>query len=183
MALVDPHLIHGCEVMPDVNNTVLALLTDVQKAYLRRALALSKWSIISVSFTETGVDLLKVRRLDLVLGYWLYLVTCLPSRYVHQALREAIKLDFQGKNSWVSEVRIALAREARELVFPVHSDLMKEDIVADLRKGLSAALGARLMAQTNSARRLFPSAIVWSQQRKGRVAASPEPTPPLPPDR
>jgi hypothetical protein len=32
---------------------------------------------------------------------------------------------------------------------------MKDDVVGDLRKGLSAALGAHLMAQTNSARRLY----------------------------
>jgi hypothetical protein len=75
MALVDPHLIHGCDAMPDVNNTALALLTDVQKAFLRRVLALSKWSIISILFTETGTNPLEVRRLDLVLGYWIYVVT------------------------------------------------------------------------------------------------------------
>ncbi|RXW12563.1 hypothetical protein EST38_g13290 [Candolleomyces aberdarensis] len=155
MALVDPHLIHGCDVMPDVNGTALALLTDVQKAFLRRALGLSKRSIISVLFTETGLDPLEFRRLDLVVGYWQYMVTCGPSRYVYQAMREAIQLDFDGHKSWISDLRVALAREADEIVFPAHSDLMKDDVATGVRESLKAALGARLKMRTNNARRLY----------------------------
>jgi hypothetical protein len=82
-ALVNPHLIHGCEVMPNVNNTALALLTDVQKVFLQQVHALSKWSIISILFTKTGTNPLEVQQLDLVLGYWIYMVTIPQGRTGH----------------------------------------------------------------------------------------------------
>lgn len=121
MVLVDPHLIHGCEVMPDINKTALGELSDVQKAFLQRALGLS---IICALFTETGLNSLEFRRLDLTLGYWYYIVMCPSTRYVYQALVEAIQLDYDGHRSWVSDLRTAVAREAAELTFPAHPDLM-----------------------------------------------------------
>jgi hypothetical protein len=83
------------------------------------------------------------------------MVRCPPSRYVHQALREAVTLDYEGHRTWVSDVWGALAQEARDLVFPAHPELMHEDIIGDLKKALREALQHQLILQTENASRLY----------------------------
>jgi hypothetical protein len=141
--------------MPDINKMALGELSDVQKAFLRRALGLSKWSLICALFTETGLDPLEFRRLDLTLGYWYYIVMCPSTRYVYQALVEAIQLDYDGHRSWVSDLCTAVAREVAELTFPAHPDLMKEDWVQQVREQLRENLNAKLLTQVKGSRRLY----------------------------
>ncbi|KAF6753821.1 hypothetical protein DFP72DRAFT_1069022 [Ephemerocybe angulata] len=74
MALVDPHLVHGCEVSLDEVKAVFEKLEMVQKGYMRRALGLGKYSLVVVLYTETGLEPLGYRRVLLAVGYLLYVL-------------------------------------------------------------------------------------------------------------
>ncbi|KAF5385079.1 hypothetical protein D9615_000996 [Tricholomella constricta] len=53
MARVDPHLIHGCEVILDVDRAALNELEKVQRTFIRRLLHLSARSLLHPLYTET----------------------------------------------------------------------------------------------------------------------------------
>ena len=67
MGCVDPHLIYGCEVALNSNCQSFNLLYDVQKAFFRRLLGLSKTSIIAAIFSESGIMPLRLHWLLLAL--------------------------------------------------------------------------------------------------------------------
>ncbi|KAF5341574.1 hypothetical protein D9758_014050 [Tetrapyrgos nigripes] len=60
-ALVDCHLIFGCEIALDVSNTGIQKLEKVQNGFLRRILSLSRSSPLPPLFTETGICPLPAR--------------------------------------------------------------------------------------------------------------------------
>ncbi|KAF5331290.1 hypothetical protein D9758_018495 [Tetrapyrgos nigripes] len=60
-ALIDCHLIFGCEIALDVTNTGIQKLEKVQNGFLRLILGLSRSSPLPPLFTETGIHPLPAR--------------------------------------------------------------------------------------------------------------------------
>src|ERR1700733_152020 len=77
IAQIDPHLIHGYEVIFNVDLPLLEKLSSVQTSYLRQFLGLHKRSMVTPLFTETSLVPLRFWRIILTLGYLHYL-TSLP---------------------------------------------------------------------------------------------------------
>ncbi|KAE9408324.1 hypothetical protein BT96DRAFT_754607, partial [Gymnopus androsaceus JB14] len=100
MGCVDPHLIYGCEVTLNTSSQLFDLLFDVQKAFFRRLLGLSKTSIKAAIFSETGIMPLQFRWLILALRSLSYFLKRPADTYVRAALNESISLHTQGKSSW-----------------------------------------------------------------------------------
>ncbi|KAJ3757761.1 hypothetical protein EV360DRAFT_30012, partial [Lentinula raphanica] len=102
-SLVDCHLTHGCEVIIDTNKSLLSLLEDAQHLILRRMLGLSLNSVLAPLFTETGIMLIRYRRIILALRYLKAYVLALPlDHYAHLSLRESSRLREAGERSWLS---------------------------------------------------------------------------------
>ncbi|KAE9399894.1 hypothetical protein BT96DRAFT_772923, partial [Gymnopus androsaceus JB14] len=62
---VDPHLIYGSEVGIDASKALIDQVINVQLAFFRRLLGLSKTSIRVAIYTETGIIPLQFRWLNL----------------------------------------------------------------------------------------------------------------------
>ncbi|KAJ7070080.1 hypothetical protein C8F01DRAFT_1115175 [Mycena amicta] len=86
-ALRDCHLMHGCDVMLDVDPRSFAWLDDLNRAILRRMLGVGSRSGIPQLYSELGIYPLKVRRLELALRYLKYLVG-LPSTHLARKAAE-----------------------------------------------------------------------------------------------
>ncbi|KAE9382713.1 hypothetical protein BT96DRAFT_845154, partial [Gymnopus androsaceus JB14] len=104
MGCVDPHLIYGCEVTLNTSSQLFDLLFDVQKAFFRRLLGLSKTSIKAAIFSETGIMPLQFRWLILALRSLSYFLKRPADTYVRAALNESISLHTQGKSSWFGDL-------------------------------------------------------------------------------
>ncbi|VDB87730.1 unnamed protein product [Peniophora sp. CBMAI 1063] len=63
-ARVEPHLFHGCDVLPDIDATT-SVLYAVQLYSLWRLLSLNPRSMIAPLFTELKVTLIKCRQITL----------------------------------------------------------------------------------------------------------------------
>ncbi|KAE9397440.1 hypothetical protein BT96DRAFT_778362, partial [Gymnopus androsaceus JB14] len=90
-SLVDCHLISGCEITPDADNSV-EILEEVQLRCLRRLLGLSSRSVTIPLFTETGIMPIRPRRVILTIRYLIYLLKLSPDHFSHLALQEQIRL-------------------------------------------------------------------------------------------
>ncbi|KAI0753702.1 hypothetical protein C8Q74DRAFT_1165543, partial [Fomes fomentarius] len=78
-ARVDPHLTAGCEVVLDVQLSLLEPLERVQTTFLRRAqVGLGPRSQLAPLYTETGVWPLHYRRVLLTLRYLDYVLRARP---------------------------------------------------------------------------------------------------------
>jgi hypothetical protein len=102
MALVDPHLIHGCEISLDTNKPSLAQLEEIQ---LRRLLGLNQSSMLAPLFTETSLVPVRFRRIILALGFLKYLLSLPTEQYARRALNDSIDLAANGKPSWVKDLQ------------------------------------------------------------------------------
>ncbi|KAI1784186.1 hypothetical protein LXA43DRAFT_902099, partial [Ganoderma leucocontextum] len=109
-ARVEPHLTFGCEVALDVYSSSYERLEKVQKALLRRALGLGSHSQVTPLFSETGVQPIRYRRLDLALRYTRYATQPSAPLYVAAALRESHMLAQAGHPSWWADLYHALAK-------------------------------------------------------------------------
>ncbi len=78
-ALIEPHLVYGCEAAIDVRALSLAPLLKVQTTYLRRALGVGPRSSTTPLYTETGIWPLRYRRASLTLRWLLYVVRDRPA--------------------------------------------------------------------------------------------------------
>lgn len=153
MALVDPSLTHGCEVTPDSNRTARGVLEEVQIWYMRRAMGVGARAAISTSYTETGMMPIRYRRLLLALGFWRYTARS-PGLLVHRAMREAIRIDFDGGVSWVSRFREALGLEPRAGALPTHEHLMDDRRLVLLQETVQRSMGMSLLAQVEGSGKL-----------------------------
>ncbi|KLO04484.1 hypothetical protein SCHPADRAFT_840528, partial [Schizopora paradoxa] len=104
LSCVDPHLTYGCEIAPDIDDSLLEKGRDVQHMFLRRLLALNPKSMTAVLFTETGIMPLQTRRLVLALRYLVYLLNLTDSHLARCALNEAINLARNGHASWWGDI-------------------------------------------------------------------------------
>ncbi|KAF6750695.1 hypothetical protein DFP72DRAFT_817439 [Ephemerocybe angulata] len=107
MALVDPHLTHGADVMVDHVERARREQEKEQEQYLRRVLGVGSRCRKCILFTETGLIPLQVRRLSLTVKCILYLLRN-PALLASAAYRELVSLDFAGHRTWVSRLREAI---------------------------------------------------------------------------
>lgn len=114
-AQVDPHLISGAEVVVDMYESSLLLLTRIQHSFLRRLLRLTKFSTLAPLFTELGIMPLRYRRLIVALGYLQDLVGRPDSFYARIALIDSYQLSLQSDLGWWYALKVAL----RKLYIPV----------------------------------------------------------------
>lgn len=105
MAQIDPHLIHGYEVILDVDLPLLEKLSDVQTSYLRRVLGLHKRSMITPLFTETSLVPLRFWRIMLTLGYLCYLTSLPIEHYAKRAYMDSVMLAKANKASWAMDLQ------------------------------------------------------------------------------
>ncbi|KAF6752456.1 hypothetical protein DFP72DRAFT_815407 [Ephemerocybe angulata] len=127
MALVDPHLTHGCEITLDTNATALGLLEKVQIAFLRRLLGLGQRSILSVLYTETGILPIRYRRILLALGYLKYVVGCDDHQLVKVAIRECTQLTAANQPNWLMSLREVLGKLPFQMQIPLFHVLPSAD--------------------------------------------------------
>ncbi|KAJ6495470.1 hypothetical protein C8R45DRAFT_824268, partial [Mycena sanguinolenta] len=118
MALIDPHLTHGCEISLNVDLDLLKPLEDVQTEFLRRILGVNKRSMIAPLFTETGLIPLRFRRVILALTYLKYLVAVGDDRYVKAAACDSVLLSESGKASWAMDLRFMISKLPFTVVLP-----------------------------------------------------------------
>ncbi|KAJ7702820.1 hypothetical protein B0H17DRAFT_1043081, partial [Mycena rosella] len=124
MALVDPHLTHGCEVSLDVDPDLLKPLEDVQNDFLRRILGLNKRSMTAPLYTETGLVPLRFR-------------------YVKVAGEDSVQLSDEGKASWAMDLRYVIHNLPFNVVLPALSTIppqMVEAVIKSVDAGLRAYL-------------------------------------------
>ncbi|KAJ7074117.1 hypothetical protein C8F01DRAFT_8849 [Mycena amicta] len=108
-ALIDCHLIHGCDVMLDVDPRSFDQLEDINLAVLRRILGVGHRSGIPQLYSELGVYPLRVRRLELALSYLRYLLKLPQSHLARKALAEADRLRCSGHSSWLGDLHWAMS--------------------------------------------------------------------------
>jgi exonuclease III len=104
MARVDPILTFGCEVVLDVEETLVQKLSDVQHLFIRRLLGLGPRSLLATLFTETGILPLRFRRAKLAIGYLIYLLRLPHSHYAYAALQESKSLLLAGFPCWLGDL-------------------------------------------------------------------------------
>ncbi|KAF7799736.1 hypothetical protein EIP86_010978 [Pleurotus ostreatoroseus] len=102
-ARVDPHLTAGCEVTPEVKESAIDSLIEVQHMFWQRVLGLQRRSMTVVLATETGVQPLTYRRVSLVLRYLLYLLEGVP-RLPSLALATSLRMARDKSPSWISDI-------------------------------------------------------------------------------
>src|ERR1700733_15158964 len=105
MAQIDPQLIHGYEVILDVDLPLLEKLSDVQTSYLRQVLGLHRRSMLTPLFTETSLVPLWFRRIILALGYLRYLTSLPVERYAKRAYMDSVMLAKENKASWAMDLQ------------------------------------------------------------------------------
>ncbi|KAF6741561.1 hypothetical protein DFP72DRAFT_833015 [Ephemerocybe angulata] len=149
MALIDPHLTHGADVVVDNNARAVSKLVEVQKLFIRRTMGLGPRSSANILFTETGLIPLRVRRVCLLLRYILYVLEA-PAGLVKSALREAVALDFAGRVSWVTSLRWAVSALPFECTFPDPNGLLRVEEIATLLEEVEGGVGKWLQGRLDA---------------------------------
>ncbi|RDB15293.1 hypothetical protein Hypma_004699 [Hypsizygus marmoreus] len=133
LALVDPHLIHGCEISLNIDEAPWKKLEAVQHGFLRHALGLnSQTSMLAPLFTETAIMPLWYRHVILALKYLRYLLALPADRYAHCALRDSLALAEGGHASWALDLLFVLTH------LPFLLDL--PDLLSITAKGIQALI-------------------------------------------
>jgi hypothetical protein len=109
LALVDCHLIHGCDVAVDVDPSSFQPLYKLQLRLLRRILGLPHNSPITPLFTELDLIPLRTRRLELCLNYLTYAVSLPDSDLVSLALQASSNLRSRGCSCWLMDIDWAIS--------------------------------------------------------------------------
>ncbi|KAJ3852482.1 hypothetical protein EV368DRAFT_40960 [Lentinula lateritia] len=152
-ALVDCHLIHGCELIIDTDTFLLSMLEQVQLLCLRRLLGLSRRSMVAPLFTETGVMPIRFRRVILALRYLIYLLKLPLDHYANLAPQANHVLRSSG-NSWLSDLDWAIQHLPNStLVLPPLTQL-SEQTVLSLIKAISQHCNQFLQSEIDNSNRL-----------------------------
>ncbi|KAJ3550428.1 hypothetical protein NMY22_g490 [Coprinellus aureogranulatus] len=154
MALVDPHLIHGCEVMPDINGALLQSLKGVQNAFSRRALGLHSRSSLNALWTELGLMPIEYRRVILVLGYYRYLLSLEPNHFARLALTDSLDLLLSGKACWVGDLMHAMNNLPTPIALPDPPSLTR-DAIDGVIQNITTRMEVHLLRETNTAPGLY----------------------------
>ncbi|TFK79730.1 hypothetical protein K466DRAFT_505100 [Polyporus arcularius HHB13444] len=106
-ALIEPHLVYGCEAALDVRPLSLKPLLNVQSMYLCRSLGLGPRSQLAPLYTETGVWPIRYRWVYLTLWWLRYVVRDRPPLPL-AAVREAWQLAQDHHSSWWGDLCLSL---------------------------------------------------------------------------
>ncbi|KAJ3515951.1 hypothetical protein NMY22_g14317 [Coprinellus aureogranulatus] len=155
MALVDPHLTHGCDVTVDCVKAAWEILEAVQETYLRKVLNVGMLCMLVILFTETGLVPIRYRRSDFTLRFLLYAMQCPPGHYVREAMRESVALDINGKSSWIGDVRKSIRALPGGCDLPGHDDLEDADCIEDLRRKITAGMRRELQRRVDASPKLY----------------------------
>ncbi|KAF6752865.1 hypothetical protein DFP72DRAFT_814897, partial [Ephemerocybe angulata] len=153
MALVDPHLTHGADVLLDTVDAALRELEKVQLLYIRRMLGLNGRSRTFVLFTETGLLPLRSRRLSLAIRFVLYVLRS-PGLLVSSAYREMVSLDFAGHRTWVGQLREAVRKLPYACAMPDHNGLLSVERMEELLHDVVSGVGPWLQGLVDASPRL-----------------------------
>nr|GAT50713.1 predicted protein [Mycena chlorophos] len=112
MSRVDPYLTRAADISIDIDGNVKEL-EAVQHEFLRRLLGLGPRSVNATLFTETGIQPIRTRRLDLALGRARYTAGISDERILRCAMRDGLDLWLQAtpKPSWASNIANALCAQ------------------------------------------------------------------------
>ncbi|KAF6742637.1 hypothetical protein DFP72DRAFT_822055 [Ephemerocybe angulata] len=156
MALVDPHLTHGCEMIIDTpeNLQFLKLLEDKQKSFIRRILGIHSRSMLAPLFSETAIIPLRYRRVLLALMYLLYLLKSPPDHLVKSALLDSTALLMAGKPCWLGDLLHALQKLPTPVYVHNPHSLTTEDIGEVMNK-VQRSMQDDIMRAINSSEGLY----------------------------
>ncbi|KZP11407.1 hypothetical protein FIBSPDRAFT_756733 [Athelia psychrophila] len=107
---VDPHLTSACEIVIDIDKTLLAPLQKIQHTYLQRLIGLNPRAMRAFLFSETGILPLAYRRVILALKYLRYILSLPASHLAACAWRECLELFYVGKACWLGDLAIVLRK-------------------------------------------------------------------------
>ena len=163
MARIDPHLVSGCEVSPDIDSSLLDKLEAIQRTFLRRLLRLQTRSMRAILFSETGIVPLSYRRAALALRYLSYLVQRPQYTLVACAMRESSSLAERGYPSWVSEMHHVLHKLCGPAPFTCINPPSLA-VIASLSSLLDQASGG-YKSKSRSHPRLTYYEVAWNRVR------------------
>ncbi|KAJ7061767.1 hypothetical protein C8F01DRAFT_987168 [Mycena amicta] len=129
IAMVDPYLIAGCEIILDVNATCLRMLQKVQHYFLRRMLGIGSRSMRAVLFSETGIWPIQYRRVYLALKNLRHLMGLEgQDRPAYHALLDSLTLARNGHDSWAKDLCTVLSKLHVPVVLDVSQDLTQDAV-------------------------------------------------------
>ncbi|KAF5336625.1 hypothetical protein D9758_015930 [Tetrapyrgos nigripes] len=157
-ALVNCHLIFGCEVVLDITDSAIHLLEEVQHHFWCQILGLSKNSILTPLFTETVIRPIRVRHAILALSYMKYLFELPPDKYPHVALNLLLALHANNISCWLSDLDLVIHRlphppDLPKLQLPPNN-LLSPVSIDELIKDVKSYSSKFLLQQINSFTRL-----------------------------
>jgi hypothetical protein len=155
MALVDPHLTHGCKIILDTNSTALEKLEKVQIAFLRRVMAIGSRCILVILYTEMGVMPIRYRRLLLALCYLQHLIAARNSQLIMAALKECVKLMHQGHDNWLKSLWSLLEGLPFQLCIPQFMEVPTAEETKQLITDLTSGLNTLLLQELNASEKLY----------------------------
>ncbi|KAJ3516411.1 hypothetical protein NMY22_g14215 [Coprinellus aureogranulatus] len=155
MALIDPHLTHGCEIAIDCIKAGWEQLEKVQEGYLRNVMDVGALCMLVILFTETGILPIRYRRLDLALRFVQYAMQCPRGHYVREAMEESIRMDIDGEACWLGDLRKSIQALPFQCVFPGHDSLGDADVIDNLRKAIVKGMRLDLQRQVNASPKLY----------------------------
>ncbi|KZV91964.1 hypothetical protein EXIGLDRAFT_769464 [Exidia glandulosa HHB12029] len=143
--VIEPHLLHACDVIPDTTKTAITSLERVQHTFLRRILRVGSSCSVVALFTETGLAPLRYRRADLLVRYLGYLLQRPEGSFARAAVDDSLALADDGYPGWYSDVQKAL----KVLPVPVAMGRVRgADDIDDLRVSIKTSLQAYLRAHS-----------------------------------
>ncbi|EJD47524.1 hypothetical protein AURDEDRAFT_62170 [Auricularia subglabra TFB-10046 SS5] len=163
-ACIDPLLTYGCEIMPDIDDSLLEKLSDVQSMFLRRSLGVYNRSALTL-YTETGIFPLRYRRIDMLLRFLQYTLSRPPETLVYHALKECISLTARGLQGWLMDIQLVILMLRGTFSLPP-IDKMSAESVETCRLQVLSHMRADLQTQIDTNKKLY---LLW--HRTGPVLA------------
>ncbi|KAJ3910773.1 hypothetical protein F5877DRAFT_87070, partial [Lentinula edodes] len=145
--------------LPLQSNFTLPLSTAtssmvVQLLCLRRLLGLSRRSMTTPLFTETGIMPIRARRVILALRYLIYLINLPRNHYASLALHENHNMRASGIPCWLSDLDWVIQHlPGCSLSLPPLPIISEESILA-LIKSITAETNSRLQTEIDYSNRL-----------------------------
>ncbi|KAE9395700.1 hypothetical protein BT96DRAFT_744866, partial [Gymnopus androsaceus JB14] len=173
MGCVDPHLIYGSEVAINASKALMDQVVNVQLAFFRRLLGLSKTSIRVAIYTETGIIPLQFRWLNLALRALAYFLSRPTNTFVRAALNESIDLDSAGKKSWFKGLKDVINTLCPHYELPDNTTLCSASdstVLGDFNKAIQTAVTTWISDELNHvSKRSYLLQIRQEPQENGRL--------------
>lgn len=152
-ARVRPHLIHGCDIVPDIDGCSDALF-NVEHYVLRRLLGLNPRSMIAPLYTELGGTPVRYHRAILLLRYLDHALHLPPTHLVYAALCDSLMLYSEGHPCYIGDIAHSLATLKVPVAFPAPGDLFRDGSVSRIIESVELSLKRWLASAVKSSPRL-----------------------------